>query len=398
MIGLLEQLKQVLVSMHTLTYGNERRRARDLGWISSGMPGRWNAITDVPGVEVGYTTLISGEGALRRGSGPVRTGVTAILPRGKHGVGHPVNAGRYSFNGNGDMTGAAMIDETGQCTMPVLISDTHGLGACHTGAVRWINNHHPRLAKEWLLPVCAETWSGYLNDINGEHVTPEAVVCAIDAAESGALAEGSVGGGTGMTSYGFKAGNGTSSRIVPFGAAAYTVGAFVQANFGDRAELTISGHRIGNQLTTPNPFEDGDWMDRDVRVPGGAGSVIVIIATDAPLSSAQCSALARRAPVGLARTGTTGSFFSGDLILAFSVANDRESDSAFPLAEPSASEVFTMEQLPWNRIDIFHTATVQAVEEAVLNSLTAATDMIGRDGNLSPAIPYDECCALLGNN
>ena len=218
---------------------------------------------------------------------------------------------------------------------------------------------------------------------------------ALDAASSTAPAEGSVGGGTGMNCYGFKGGNGTASRIVPFGETSYTVGVFVQANFGERAELTVNGVRVGARMTVENPLEDTDWFERDLQVPGGAGSVIVIVATDAPLNAAQCAALARRVPLGLARTGTTGSLFSGDLFLALSTANDGPSRTGFPTAAPSEAELYTTQQLPWNRIDAFHAATVHAVEEAVLNALVVNETMTGRDGHRSPALPHDQLRALL---
>ncbi|MFC9432210.1 P1 family peptidase [Nocardia sp. NPDC057030] len=377
-----------------------RPRARALGLAPGGTPGPWNAITDVPGLEVGYQTVIQGEGPLRRGAGPARTGVTAILPRGRSGVGRPCAAGRYSLNGNGEMTGTAWIDEVGQLSMPVTISNTHAIGACHTGAVQWINQTHPALAREWLLPVCAETWDGYLNDINGGHVTPELVVTALDSARRGPLDEGSVGGGTGMNCYAFKGGSGTASRLVEFGAETYTVGVFVQANFGSRHELTIRGQRVGDRLEVDNPMETRAWgaaPGRQPAAPGGAGSVIVVVATDAPLDPLQCTAMARRVPFGLARTGTTGSLFSGDLFLAFSTAGDRPSDTAFPHGEPTAADLVSTTRLPWNRMDPMYTAVVESVEEAVLNALIVNTSMTGRDGHHSPALPHDQLKTLLTN-
>ncbi|MGL6234193.1 MAG: P1 family peptidase [Segniliparus sp.] len=374
-----------------------RPRARALGWAPEGVPGPWNAITDVPGVEVGYRTLVSGSGPLVVGEGPVRTGVTAIFPRGRDGTGRPVAAGLHTLNGNGEMTGAAWIGETGQAALPITISSTHAVGACHTGTIRWINRRHPALAREWLLPVCAETWDGYLHDINGEHVSPDDAVAALDGAARGPLEEGSVGGGTGMNCYGFKGGSGTASRLVPFGGADYTVGVFLQANFGSRHELVIRGRNVGTLLDVPNPMEEGDWAHGAASAPGGAGSVIVVVATDAPLTGHQCAALARRVPLGLARTGTSGSVFSGDLFLAFSVANDRPSDTGFPTGSPSEAELVASVALPWNRIDALHAATVQAVEEAVLNALVAADTMVGRDGHVSYGLPVGEVGALLGS-
>ncbi|KZM74345.1 P1 family peptidase [Nocardia terpenica] len=362
-----------------------RPRARALGIAPDGTPGPWNAITDVAGVEVGYRTLIEGDGPLRVGAGPVRTGVTAILPRGRSGRGRPCAAGRYTLNGNGEMTGTAWIDEVGQLTTPITISNTHAVGACHTGTVRWINETDP--APEWMLPVCAETFDGYLNDINGGHVVPEHVVAALNSARSGPVEEGSVGGGTGMMCYGFKGGNGTASRLVEFGSRTYTVGVFLQANFGSRRELTIRGRHIGNRLEVSNTQES--------TAPAGAGSVIVIVATDAPLDPLQCTAMSRRVPFGLARTGATGSHFSGDLFLTFSTANDRPSDTVFPSGAPT--DLVTTTRLPWNRMDPMYTAVAEAVEEAVLNALIVNTSMTGRDGHYAPALPHNQLKTLLTN-
>lgn len=377
-----------------------RPRARALGLGATGTPGPCNAITDVAGVEVGYQTRIAGEGPLHVGHGPVRTGVTAVLPRGVAGLGRPCAAGRFSLNGNGEMTGSAWLDEVGQLSMPVTISNTHAIGACHTGTIAWINKVRPDLARQWLLPVCAETYDGYLNDINGGHVTPETVGAALDSAQSGPVQEGSIGGGTGMNCYAFKGGNGTASRLIEFGPLTYTVGVFLQANFGSRQELTIRGHRVGEALSLPNPQEDTNWGTGTAQTspaPGGAGSVIVLVATDAPLDPLQCTALARRVPLGLARTGTTGSHFSGDLFLAFSTANDRPSDTAFPVGAPTPADLVTTTRLPWNRTDPLYTAVVEAVEEAVLNALIVNSDMTGRDNHFSPALPHDRLRTLLSS-
>ncbi len=295
---------------------SNRVRARGLGLPVRGTPGVWNAITDVPGVEVGYTTLISGDGPLIAGEGPIRTGVTAIHPRGRAGTADPVQAGFFSFNGNGEMTGTILIEETGFLSTPILITNTHSVGAAHTGADMWLAARHPSLARLWVLPVVAETWDGYLNDTNGQHVRPEHAFAALDNATSGPIEEGSVGGGTGMICYGFKGGSGTASRVVEFDDTAYTVGVFMQANFGWRPELTIAGVPIGTQITEDDPLDDASWL-----MPSGAGSCITIVATDAPLLPGQCKALARRVPMGLARTGTTSSHFSGDIFLAFSTGN-----------------------------------------------------------------------------
>lgn len=373
-----------------------RPRARGLGIALTGRPGRLNAITDVPGLEVGEITLVDGDGPLRVGSGPVRTGVTAILPRGREGLGRPCAAGWHSLNGNGELTGTTWIEESGAFTLPIVLSNTHAVGACHTGVVSWVNRVRPLLARQWLLPVCGETWDGYLNDINGAHVRPEHVEAALDAATPGPVAEGSVGGGTGMNCYEFKGGNGTASRMVDYGSGEFTVAAFVQANFGSRAELTVAGRHVGPLLADDNPM-DSDWFAADLglRAPPGAGSVIVIVATDAPLLPGQCKALARRVPLGLARTGTTGSHFSGDIFLAFSTADADELASAFPLGPPADDEFGTLRFLPWGRMDAFYTAVVQSVEEAVLNALVVNEDMIGRDGHRSPRLPLDRLTELL---
>ncbi len=247
--------------------------------------------------------------------------------------------------------------------------------------------------------MCTETWDGYLNDINGDHVRPEHVEAALDAATGGPVAEGSVGGGTGMNCYDFKGGNGTASRLVPYGSRTFTVAAFVQANFGARAELTVAGRPVGAQLLDDNPL-DGDWFARDLAFapPPGAGSVIAIVATDAPLLPGQCKALARRVPLGLARTGTTGSHFSGDIFLAFSTADVPGLASEFPLGPVTDDELGTLSFVPWGRMDALYTAVVQSVEEAVLNALVVNIDMIGRDGHRSPRLPLDRLSELLRTN
>jgi D-aminopeptidase len=369
-------------------------RARDLGIPFDGVPGPWNAITDIGDVAVGYTTLIAGEGPLVRGAGPVRSGVTAILPRGQAGVGVACAAGWFSLNGNGEMTGSTWIEESGSLAQPILITNTHAVGPVHAGAVSWTVEHHPGLAAKWLLPVVAETWDGYLHDINGGHVTAAHAIAALDGARHGPVEEGSVGGGTGMNCYGFKGGSGSASRAVSYAGHDYHVGAFVQANFGARRELAIAGVPLGTLLVEDDPMTTSDWFERDLRrAAPGSGSVIVIVATDAPLLPGQCKALARRVPLGLARTGTTGGHFSGDIFLAFSTANEGALTSDFPLEEPLGDAAFeTMRFVPWGAVDPFFEAVVQSVEEAVVNALVAnhmlpGAAMVGRDGNRSPALP-----------
>jgi D-aminopeptidase len=358
-------------------------RARALGIPFDGTPGRWNAITDVPGVEVGYATLIEGES--------VRTGVTGVHPRGAAGAGDPVIAGFFAQNGNGEMTGVSWISESGTFAGPVAITNTHAIGAAHSAIISWAVRHHPQMAEAWLLPVAAETWDGYLNDINGQHVTQAHAVAALEAAAAGPVEEGSVGGGTGMNCYSFKGGSGTASRLVSHRGTAYTVGVFLQANFGRRDELTLAGRPVGRLVTAPNPM--ADWSispPAPAPAPPGAGSVIALVATDAPLLAPQCEALARRVTIGLARTGTTGSHFSGDLFLAFSTGNPR---AMMPGAEGAAG-YSALRFIPWGFLDPFYAAVVQATEEAVANALVANEDMTGQHGRVSVALPRDQVAAI----
>jgi D-aminopeptidase len=352
------------------------------------VPGPWNAITDVPGVAVGYETLISGDGPLVVGQGPVRTGVTAVLPLGREQVGRSCPAGWYSLNGNGEITGTAWIDEVGSLSLPVAITNTHAVGPVHRGVIDWAIGVQPALASRWHMPVVSETWDGYLNDINGPHVTGDTAAAALDAARSGPVAEGSVGGGTGMNCYGFKGGTGTASRRVRIGSRRYTVGTLMQANFGSREELVIAGKRLGEIMREDNPLEQTDWISP------GAGSCVTIVATDAPLLPGQCKALARRVPLGLARTGTTGSHFSGDLFLAFSATNAGALDSVIDAPQHS-EQLPSIEFLPWSELDPLYEAVVQCVEETVLNVLVAGRTMIGRDGHRSPGFPVELLPGLL---
>ena len=354
-------------------------RARSLGIPFTGRPGHWNAITDVPGIQVGYVTLIEGDS--------VRTGVTGILPRGAAGAADPVAAGFFSLNGNGEMTGVSWIGESGTFSLPLVITNTHSVGIAHAGIVAWTAKHHPELGDEWPLPVAAETWDGYHNDASGHHITEATVVGALEAAHGGPVEEGSVGGGTGMICYEFKGGNGTASRLVDYRGTSYAVGVFVQANFGSRPELTLAGVPLGRLLAKDNP------AGNDTTAPRGAGSVIGIVATDAPLLPHQCSALARRVTHGIARTGTISSHFSGDLFLAFSTANP----GGFSGYSPPAGTGRDYDQLrfiPWAQMNPFFAAVVEATEEAVANSLVANEEMTGRDGRRTPALPRDRVAAL----
>ncbi len=346
----------------------------------AGTPGRWNAITDVPGVEVGYATLIRGTS--------VRTGVTAIHPRGAAGTGDPVAAGFFSQNGNGEMTGVSWIQESGTFAGPVAITNTHAVGIAHAAIVTWVVRHHPRVADAWLLPVAAETYDGYLNDVNAPNVTEQDCLDALQAAVSGPVEEGSAGGGTGMICYEFKGGNGTASRLVSYAGTTYTVGVFVQANFGRRQELTLAGLPLGQVLSGEDAAADPQ------AGPGGAGSVIAIVGTDAPVLPHQCTALARRVTLGLARTGTTGSHFSGDLFLAFSTGNPGGFTPGREVRMGAGERYDQLRFVPWGFISPFYEAVVQATEEAVANALVANEDMTGRDGHHIRALPAGRVAAL----
>lgn len=358
-------------------------RARGLGVPLPGRPGPNNAITDVPGVEVGVTTLIEGDN--------VRTGVTAIHPR-RSDPGDPCAAGVHVLNGNGEMTGVSWIAESGTMSGPICITNTHAVGIGHAGIVEWVTDRHPELGESWLLPVVAETWDGRLNEINRQHLTTEHVMAALDAAQAGPVEEGSVGGGTGMVCYGFKGGNGTSSRLVDHGDTAYTVGVFLQANFGRRRTLTIAGHHIGPSLEV-EPDDDMPVVTPASPVQG-AGSVIVIVATDAPLLPDQCRALARRVTIGLARTGTFGGHTSGDIFLALSTGNPGGFSPAADALTGTSRALDRLDFVPWAGIDPFFEAVVEATEEAVLNSMIANRDMTGYRGAHVPALPHDVVRAL----
>src|SRR5881392_1576342 len=357
-------------------------RARDLGIPFEGTPGKLNSITDVPGVEVGYTTLISGEGKLEVGKGPVRTGVTAILPRGHASLNDPVYAGFFSLNGNGEMTGTAWVDESGLLEGPIVITNTHSVGVARDAVIAWRVKHGAadKTGYWWSLPVVAETWDGWLNDINGFHVKPEDVWHALDTAHGGIIEEGSVGGGTGMVCYEFKGGNGTASRKIEMKEKKdapprpFTVGVLVQANFGRRAQLTIAGMPVGKEIP-------GQVYKRE------AGSCIAVVATDAPLLPHQLKRLARRVSLGLARTGTNSGNGSGDLFLAFSTAN--------PEASSPDKLTRSVETVPNDRLDPIFDAVVQATEEAVVNALVDNQTMIGRDDHRVEALPQDRVRELL---
>jgi D-aminopeptidase len=348
-------------------------RARDLGIQFDGTTGPLNAITDVKGVEVGLTTIIRGAS--------VRTGVTAILPRGK-ASGDPVMAGWFSLNGNGEMTGTTWIEEAGFLEGPVFITNTHSVGVVRDAAIAW-SVKHDRMFQPWSLPVVAETWDGALNDINGFHVKPEHVFQAIDSASAGAVAEGNVGGGTGMICYEFKCGTGTASRRVDAQVGGYTVGVLVQANHGRRSELRIAGAPVGKEIPVA-PRRGGGAGDEGVNAQE-QGSIIIVVATDAPLVPHQLKRLARRASLGLARTGATSGNGSGDIFIAFSTANP---------GAASAADVAQVMMLSNRRISALFSATVEATEEAIVNALVAAETITGRDGHTVEAAPHDRLRAI----
>jgi D-aminopeptidase len=348
-------------------------RARDLGIPFEGTPGRFNAITDVAGVEVGYVTLISGEGSLKVGTGPVRTGVTAILPRGKRSK-DPVFAGWFSLNGNGEMTGTTWIEESGFLEGPVLISNTHSVGIVRDAIIAW-ELQHDTLFESLALPVVAETSDAYLNDINGFHVKQQHIFEALDNAKPGAIAEGNVGGGTGMICYEFKGGTGTASRKLSEKESGYTVGVLVQANHGRRFQLQIAGVPVGKEIVENAPFTQGADLYNE------QGSIIIVIATDAPLLPHQLKRLARRAALGLARTGSSSGNGSGDIFIAFSTANPGTA------APPKGTTQIQM--LSNQQIDPLFGAATLATEEAIINTLVAAETMSGIDGHKIYSLPHD---------
>lgn len=347
-------------------------RARDLGIPLEGTPGPLNAITDIPDLTVGFATVIKGDSA--------RTGVTVIHPRG--GTNHdPVFAGTFAFNGNGEMTGAAWVDEGGLLEGPIGLTNTHSVGIVRDTIIQWQASQDAFFQK-WSCPVVAETADGWLNDMNQFHVEPEHVLAALDSAQGGSLPEGNVGGGTGMICYEFKGGTGTSSRKLPERLGGWTVGALVQANFGRRYQLTVAGVPVGQHLTEDAPFTNGENLLAE------QGSLIVVLATDAPLLPHQLRRIAKRATLGMARTGSLGGNGSGDIFLAFSTAN--------PGAAHGGEEgLATLRALSNDKIDPLFAASVYATEEAILNAMIAAETMTGRDGITVKALPHDRLKELL---
>ncbi|HVZ17694.1 MAG TPA: P1 family peptidase [Terriglobales bacterium] len=358
-------------------------RARDLGVPFDGTPGPNNAITDVKGVEIGHTTLISGDGPLNVGVGPVRTGVTVILPRGKAN-GDKVYAGWFSQNGNGEMTGTTWVEESGFLETPIAITNTHSVGVVRDAVIAWGVQHDRVKNDEWSLPVVAETWDGWLNDLNGFHVKPEHVFSALDSAHSGSVPEGAVGGGTGMICYGFKGGIGTSSRVLTKEDGGYTVGVLVQCNCGRRKQLMIAGVPVGKEISGNEPYASNDMPGSEKR--GDVGSIIIVVATDAPLLPHQIKRLARRATMGLARTGSTSGNGSGDIFIAFSTANE----GADNLPGPNKVDVVAND-----RMNPLFEATVQATEEAIINAMVGAKTMTGIDGHTVIGLPHDQVKELM---
>lgn len=360
-------------------------RLRDLGITIGTQPtGRYNAITDVPGVRVGYATVIHGEGALRVGEGPARTGVTAIHPHEGSVFQQMIPASIAVLNGAGEMTGRSQVDEYGLIETPILITNTLSVGAVHKGCVEWLTLHEPSLGtRDFVIPVVAETFDGFLNDVAGQHVTTQHVFAALDSATGGPVAEGNIGGGTGMTLFRFKGGTGTSSRVVPIGGRDYTVGVLVQGNFGRRQDLLVDGVPVGLEITDLLP-EQGATPDerRD-------GSIIVAIGTDAPLTDRQLGRLCRRGMLGLGRVGATATHGSGDLLIAFSNAPENRVDRF------ETRTLLTSAFLNDTQINDLFQATIEATAEAVLNALVTAETMTGRDGNTAHALPHDRLRAIM---
>jgi len=360
------------------TSAQTKPRARDLGVPFDGTPGTNNAITDVKGVEVGYTTLVSGDG-----DKAVRTGVTAILPLGKQFNGR-LFAAWHTLNGNGEMTGTTWIEESGGLGSPILITNTHSVGIVRDAVIEWGAKKYPDggYSGDLSLPVVAETYDGFLNDINGFHVKKEHVFAALDGAKSGPIAEGNVGGGTGMIAHGFKAGTGTASRVLDARFGGYTVGVLVQANYGSRQLFSVAGVPVGREITDLQPKSGNQTSSIGGKKIGeGDGSIIVILATDAPLLPHQLKRIAQRISLGVGKVGGRGENSSGDIFLAFSTANAAEIGKDEGIAN--------VQMLPNDRINMLFWATAQATEEAIVNALVAAETTTGYKGNTVYALPHE---------
>jgi len=370
---------------------DKKPRARDIGIPFDGTPGKYNAITDVAGVEVGHTTLVEGNGKLEKGKGPVRTGVTAIFPAGKKYS--PVFANWHMLNGNGDMTGTHWITESGFLETPILITNTSSVGTVRDAALKWMDEHKYYDTSQGLFwysyPVVAETWDGVLNDINGFHVKPENVWQAMDKASPGFVEEGGAGGGTGMICLGFKGGIGTSSRVIDKKLGGYTVGALVQSNFGIKSQLTIAGVPVGKELAdtlnikiydepSANKTIKNEWSEQ--------GSIIVVVATDAPLLPHQLKRIAQRVSLGIGKVGGIGGNGSGDIFIAFSTANK----TAFSRTKETTATVFSNDQM-----GALFNATIEATEEAIVNALVAGTTTKGINDNTVYGLPHDAVMKIL---
>ena len=371
----LRVLPALLLLIGSLALAQTKPRARDLGVPFDGTPGPNNAVTDVKGVEVGHTTLISGSGKLKVGEGPVRTGVTAVFPRGKDSK-DAVFGAWFTLNGNGEMTGTTWVEDSGFVDGPIMITNTHSVGVVRDAVIAWKVKHGPPDPEGywWSLPVVAETWDGYLNDVNGFHVKPEHVFHALDSAHAGPVEEGNVGGGTGMVCNEFKGGIGTASRVLNSNEGRYTVGVLVQCNYGAREQLRIAGVPVGQEIP-----EHTVWKD-DV------GSIIIVIATDAPLIPTQLKRIARRASLGLGRDGSYSGDGSGDIFIAFSTAN---------AGAVAPKGVHDLKMLPNDQMDPLFLATVQATEEAVINAMVAAETMTGVNDRTVIALPHDKLREVL---
>ena len=370
-------MKKIILSTLSLFFifslTAQKPRARDIGIPFDGTPGKFNAITDVKGVEVGYSTIITGSGKNIRGKGPVRTGVTAILPRGRQN--NPVYANWYALNGNGEMTGTTWITESGFLEGPIMITNTNSVGVVRDAVLKWYVKKGWYKEDFWYTyPVVAETYDGFLNDIYGFHVKEENAWEALDSAKSGYLKEGNVGGGTGMMCLGFKGGTGTASRVIKIKDSTYTVGVLVQSNFGAKSNFTIAGVPVGRELK--------DTMNYEFKAPPsyqpGDGSIIVVLATDAPLLPHQLKRMAARIALGVGKAGGRGENGSGDIFIAFSTANP----SAF-----QRENFTTLSELPNDMINPLFNGTVQAVEEAIINAMVAAETMEGINGNKAYGLP-----------
>ncbi|MBA2701207.1 MAG: P1 family peptidase [Chloroflexi bacterium] len=366
-------------------------RARDLGiTIGLGRRGPHNAITDVVGVTVGHTTLIEGDGPLVVGRGPIRTGVTVVLARGDADRKEPVFAGCHRLNGNGEMTGLEWVRESGLLTSPIAITNTHSVGVVRDALVAASLDRANPTDAYWSLPVVGETYDGLLNDMNGFHVGAGHLQAALAAASGGPVAEGSVGGGTGMVCHEFKGGIGTASRVIDAEVGGYTVGALVQANYGKRPWLRVDGVRVGEAIPVsevPSPYDRADPS----APPPGSGSIIVVVATDAPLLPHQCQRLAQRAGLGIARMGGTGGHTSGDLFIAFATGNRLPSTDD----DRASTGTYAVDAVGDVVIDRLFDAVIEATEEAIVNALVAATTMVGRDGITAYALPHDRLVRVM---